>query len=101
MASRQNTIFSLPVLFFMVGSAHFFRLGDSFAFGGMSSGKAVIYLLLGIAVVAVLEVNALGMISGRGNTGLNIIYETHKNAMITGFVLIAGLYLLAEIILRH
>jgi hypothetical protein len=40
------------------------------------------------------------MISGRGNSGLNMIYETHKNAMYTGFVLIVAFYILAEIILK-
>jgi len=47
-----------------------------------------------------LELNALGKISGRGNTGLNVIYETHKNAMYAGFALIAGFYIIAEILLR-
>ena len=51
-------------------------------------------------MLAVLELNALGKISGRGNTGLNVIYETHKNAMYTGFGLIVVFYILAEIILR-
>jgi hypothetical protein len=51
-------------------------------------------------VLAVLELNALGMISGRGNTGLNVIYETHKNAMYTGFALIVAFYILAEILLK-
>ena len=68
--------------------------------GGLSSGKCIAYLIIGIAVLAVLELNALGMISGRGNTGLNMIYETHKNAMYTGFALIVGFYVLAEIMLR-
>jgi len=99
MASRQNTIFSLPLLVFMVGAAHFYRSPPNFA-GALSSGKCITYLLIGLAVLAVLELNALGMISGRGNTGLNVIYETHKNAMYTGFALIAGFYLLAEIMLR-
>ena len=31
MASRQNTIFSLPLLVFMVGASHFYNLGPSFA----------------------------------------------------------------------
>ena len=52
-------------------------------------------------MLVVLEVNALGKISGRGNTGLNVIYETHKNAMYTGFGLIVFFYLLAEILLRE
>jgi uncharacterized membrane protein len=99
MASRQNTIFSLPVLFFMVGTAHFFALGPSFG-AGLSSGKCVVYIIIGLVVIAVLEANALGYISGRGNTGLNVIYETHKNAMYTGFGIIVVMYILAEILLR-
>jgi uncharacterized membrane protein len=99
MASRQNTVFSLPVLFFMVAAAHFW---DSPAINraDISSGKTIVYILIGLAVIGVLEANALGLISGRGNGGLNVIYETHKNAMITGFVIIAVMYVLGEILLR-
>jgi uncharacterized membrane protein len=99
MASRQNTIFSLPLLVFMVGASHFYNISDHWAFD--SAGKCVPYLLVGIIIIAVLELNALGMISGRGNTGLNVIYETHKNAMYTGFGLILFFYLFAEILLRR
>jgi uncharacterized membrane protein len=100
MASRQNMIFSLPLLVFMVGAAHFYALAPNF--GNVISGsKAVIYILIGVVVLLILELNALGMISGRGNTGLNMIYETHKNAMYTGFGLIVAFYILAEIILKR
>ena len=58
------------------------------------------FFLIGLAVLVVLELNALGKISGRGNTGLNVIYETHMNAMYTGIGLILGFYILAEILLR-
>ena len=44
-------------------------------------------------IIAVLEFNAVGKISGTGSGGLNVIYETHKNAMYTGFALIVFLYL--------
>ena len=98
MASRQNTIFSLPLLVFMVGASHFYNF--SHFDPKPSTGLWVIYLLVGIAVAIILEANALGKVSGRGSTGLNVIYETHKNAMYTGFALIAGFYLLAEIMLR-
>jgi uncharacterized membrane protein len=98
MASRQNTIFSLPLLVFMVGASHFY-FGDHWVFD--SAGKCIVYLLVGLVIIAVLELNALGMISGRGNTGLNVIYETHKNAMYTGFGLIVFFYLFAEILLRN
>jgi uncharacterized membrane protein len=98
MASRQNTIFSLPLLVAMVGATHFYGFGH-FGFD-LSTGKTITYILIGIVVLAVLELNALGYISGTGNTGLNMIYETHKNAMWTGFGLIVLFYLLAEILLR-
>jgi uncharacterized membrane protein len=99
MASRQNTIFSLPLLVFMVGASHFYNVGPTFG-QTISSGKCVIYLIIGIVVLAVLELNSLGLISGRGNSGLNMIYESHKNAMYTGIALIVGFYVLAEIILK-
>lgn len=98
MASRQNTIFSLPLLVAMVGASHFYSAAH---FGStLSGGKTIVYILIGIVVLAVLEANALGYISGTGNTGLNVIYETHKNAMYTGFGLIVLFYVLAEILLR-
>jgi uncharacterized membrane protein len=100
MASRQNTIFSLPLLVFMVGASHFYGGIDShFSFDAWP-GKWLVYFLIGLIVLVVLELNALGKISGRGSTGLNVIYETHKNAMYTGFALILGFYIFAEILLR-
>ena len=100
MASRQNTIFSLPLLVFMVGASHFYLSSEHWdpSPGGAKWG---LYFIIGIAIIAVLEVNALGKISGTGNGGLNVIYETHKNAMYTGFALIVIFYLLAEILLRN
>ena len=98
MASRQNTIFSLPLLVFMVGASHFYYYTHFDP--KPSTGLWLLYLLVGIAVAAILEANALGKVSGRGSGGLNVIYETHKNAMYTGFALILGFYLLAEIMLR-
>jgi uncharacterized membrane protein len=99
MASRQNTIFSLPVLTFMVGASHFFANSEHWDFD-LNGGKWFLYFLIAIVVIGVLEANALGKISGTGSGGLNVIYETHKNAMYTGFVLIAFFYVLAEILLR-
>jgi uncharacterized membrane protein len=99
MASRMNTIFSLPLLVFMVGASHFYNVGPGFG-DRLSTSKCIIYLIIGIVVLAVLELNALGKISGRGNTGLNVMFETHKNAMYTGFAMIVVFYILAEIILQ-
>jgi uncharacterized membrane protein len=100
MASRQNTIFSFPLLVFMVGASHFYGGIDSHFSPKPSTSAWFAYLLIGLIVLVVLELNSLGKISGRGNTGLNVIYETPKNAMYTGAVLIVGFYILAEILLR-
>jgi len=100
MASRQNTIFSFPLLVFMVGASHFWG-SPAINRINIGSSKAVVFMLIGLAVAIVLELNSLGKISGRGSTGLNIMYETHKNAIISGCVLIGGFYLIAEFLLRH
>jgi uncharacterized membrane protein len=100
MASRQNTIFSLPLLVFMVGASHFYNFAPIFG-SYLSTSKTITYLLVGIIILVVLELNCLGKISGRGSGGMNVIYETHKNAMYTGFGLIVFFYIFAEILLRH
>jgi uncharacterized membrane protein len=90
MASRQNTIFSLPMLIFMVGTAHF-PLQQELA----SGGKRATYWIITVVIWALFEANALGWIGGTKPGGLNAIYDTHKNALITGFVYAAvmlGLY---------
>ena len=98
MASRQNTIFSLPVLVFMVGTSHFWAA--SHWSSNLGAGKWWLFFLIGVVIIAVLEFNAVGKISGTGSGGLNVIYETHKNAMYSGFALIVFWYLLSEILLR-
>ena len=40
-----------------------------------------------------LELNALGIIGGTGPGGTNWIYDSHKNALITGGVLVVLYYL--------
>jgi uncharacterized membrane protein len=99
MASRQNTIFSFPVLFFMLGASHFY--GYSYWDQSLSGSTWFIYFLIGVIIIAVLELNALGKLSGTGNGGLNVIYETHINAMYAGFALIAFWYIFAEILLKQ
>lgn len=92
MASRQNAIFSLPMLIFMVGTAHF-------PYGPMDLGgsKRATYWAITVVLWAVFEANALGWIGGTKPGGTRIIYDTHKNALITGFVyaaLMVGVYAL-------
>jgi uncharacterized membrane protein len=81
MASRQNAIFSLPLLIFMVGTAHFpYNAADP------TGGKRALYWAVTVVIWALFELKALGVIGGAKPGGLNAIYDTHKNAIITGFV---------------
>jgi uncharacterized membrane protein len=96
LASRQNTIFSLPMLFFMVGTAHFF--GGSL-YNVSAGGDRAIYWVITVVLWAALEVNALGYLGGRAAGNItNWIYEDHWRAIGTGLVLVVVWYALWEII---
>jgi uncharacterized membrane protein len=88
MASRQNTIFSFPMLMFMIGTGHFFGVG----FSSAESGDRVVYYIIIVVIAGLLELNALGVIGGTGPGGTNWIYDSHKNALITGLVLVVLFY---------
>lgn len=97
LASRQNTIFSVSMVFFMVGASHFYEA----AFADATSGKAWTFVVISLAIGAVFELNCLGLIGGKATTNkLLWPYESHKNALITAFSLWAVLWILSEIILK-
>jgi uncharacterized membrane protein len=91
LASRQNAIFSFTMLFFMVGTSHFF--GSYFDFEP-SSGDRAVYWLVTLVIWAVLELNCLGILGGTGTGGPRWIYDDHKRAIGTGLVLVVVWYLL-------
>jgi uncharacterized membrane protein len=97
LASRQNVIFSVPMLWFMVGTSHFYNSAD-FSFDLGADGWLFIIIALGIG--ALLELNALGIIGGTGPGPLKWPYESHKNAIITAFVFWAVLWILSELLLQ-
>jgi len=99
LASRMNTIFSIPMLWFMVGTAHFYT-GGTFGFD-LSAGKVFGFLIIALVIWAVLEANALGLIGGVavGNPGKQI-FESVRIVIISGFVLWAIYWLLSEIFLK-
>jgi uncharacterized membrane protein len=98
MASRQNAVFSLPLLFFMVGAPHFFIQA-----GTVSSGKSGAFQGISVVIMAILELNALGYMPWKkeAGKGLNWMYDTHKNAIISGFVLTLIFAILSEGLLLH
>lgn len=93
LASRQNMIFSVSMLWFMVGTAHFY--GESF--GNATSSSALTYVIIAVVIGAVLQLNALGKLGGTAVTNkLLWPYESHKNALITSGILWLVLWLLSE-----
>jgi uncharacterized membrane protein len=93
LASRQNLIFSVSMLWFMVGTAHFY--GESF--GNATSSSALTYVIIAVVIGALLQLNALGKLGGSA-AGNKLLwpYESHKNALITSGVLWLVLWLLSE-----
>ena len=81
LASRMNTIFSLPMLVFMIGTSHFpYKPLET----DLTGGKRGLYWGITIVVWIVFELNALGKIGGTAPGGTNIVFDTHKNSIIAG-----------------
>jgi len=81
MASRMNMIYSLPMLVFMVGTSHF-----PYKIISTTGSSRAVFWVIWIVIWGVLELNALGLIGGTAPGGPRIIYDTHRNAIITSFL---------------
>ena len=96
LASRQNMIFSVSMLWFMVGSAHFY----TGAFPDATTSDVRTYFIIAIVITALLELNAIGIFGGiKAGNKMLWMYESHKNALITSGVLWAILWILSEVML--
>jgi uncharacterized membrane protein len=97
MASRQNTLFSVSMLWFMVFAAH---SDATYGQDPRSTGKIVAYWIVAIVIIAVLELNALGLLPWKtaAKKGLNIVYESVQNVLIAAFGLWAFFLIFWEII---
>jgi uncharacterized membrane protein len=99
MASRQNTMFSVTLLFFMVFKSHSPVSGEI-----ISSGKMGAFWAITIVIIAVLEINALGLMPWKAtpNKGLNILYDGPgvRNILISAFGLLVVFLILSEVLLK-
>ena len=99
MASRQNTVFSVTMLFFMVFKTHSLTSGQI-----VSSGKMGAYWAIAIIIIAVLELNALGLMPWKTtpNKGLNMLYDGPgvRNVLVSAFGLWVVFFILSEIFLK-
>ena len=84
LASRQNMVFSVSMLFYMVGAAHFYT-GTYFS---ATTGNAYTFMFISLAIIALLELNAIGIFGGiKAGNKMLWPYESHKNAIISSVVL--------------
>ena len=99
MASRQNTIFSVSMLFFMVYKSH-----SPYSANQLSGGKIATFWIITIVVIAILELNALGLMPWKTNPnkGLNVIYDGKgvRNPLIASFGLWVVFLVMTEIFFK-
>jgi uncharacterized membrane protein len=85
LASRQNMVFSVSMLFYMVGAAHFYGEQENFS---TTSSSANTFMFVSLAIIAMLELNAIGIFGGiKAGNKMLWPYESHKNAIISSVVL--------------
>ena len=99
MASRQNTIFSISMLFFMVYKAH-----GPYGATILESSDLMTYWIVAMVLIVVLEVNALGLLPWKTapNKGLNKLYDGPgvRNPLIAAFGLWAAFLVLTEVLFK-
>ncbi len=99
MASRQNTIFSVSMLFFMVFKSHALTTGAE-----LSGGKVGTFWLITLILIVVLELNALGLMPWKTqpNKGLNVLYDGPgvRNPLVAAFGLWVVFLVLTEIFFK-
>ncbi len=94
-ASRANTLLSIPMLWFMVFSAH----GGGFWLEPI--GSTIVYWILVLVLWAFVEGSALGMIGGFDSPFNKAAFDDHKRTIIYGFVLLAIIYFIGwEVLLK-
>jgi uncharacterized membrane protein len=98
MVSRQNTMFSVPMVFFMVYKSHGPFVGE------VSSSGVGLFWGVSILLIAILELNSLGLLPWKAhvNKGLNVLYDGPgvRNVIVASFALWAVFLALTEIVFR-
>lgn len=84
-ASRCNTLFSIPMLFFMVFTSHGVQWFDAI-------GGTAVYWVFVLVLWAFIEASALGLVGGIDSAFNKAAFDKHKQTIIFGFGLLAILY---------
>jgi uncharacterized membrane protein len=93
-ASRCNTLFSIPMLWFMVFTSHFAP-----AYDYPSAGAKSVYWLVFLVLFAFVELSALGVLGD--SSFCKRAFDNHRATIVAGFSLWAILFIIGwEIILQ-
>ncbi|MGH7770657.1 MAG: urate hydroxylase PuuD [Candidatus Binatia bacterium] len=91
LTSRTNTVFSIPMLFYMGAATHYPSLIRE------TSGASVAWwVILGVIIIGLIEINAL--VGSQGSTKKPL--DTISGALWSGFILTAVFYLLFLILFQ-
>jgi uncharacterized membrane protein len=100
MASRQNVVFSVGMLYLMVVAGHDVYLGTD-----ISGSKVGTFWVIALVIIAVLELNALGLMPWKTepNKGLNMLYDGPgvRNPLIAAAGFWVIVLILAELFLKR
>jgi uncharacterized membrane protein len=89
LASRTNTLFSIPVMWFMIGTSHWVAIAPRFLSIPSGAKKAVWYLAL-LAFTGAFEANALGLIGGYAPSPTRKFLDDYRQTIAVG----AGVWVL-------
>ena len=98
LASRANTLFSIPMLLFMGGTTHLFA--SSHFVRNLSNDSLTAYWIIFVVLVGAIELNALGVGYGHAPHWSKAPYDTVRDVIISGFVLTIVLYVVFEILFQ-
>jgi uncharacterized membrane protein len=84
-ASRCNTLFSIPMLWFMVFTAH----GVTFY---SAVGGTIVYWAFLLIIWGLIEASALGYIGGFDSPFNKLAFDKHQNTIWAGFILLAVIW---------
>lgn len=90
-ASRTNTLFSIPMLFFMGATSHFAPRFES-----DQGGDRAVYWLVTLVLIVLFEAIALRAPAAGAGTAKHI--DDHRTTIVTGFVFWAILMVLWEVL---
>ena len=90
LASRTNTLFSLPMLFFMVASGHASPMANGGVWGGAGDmAMSTVALVVGLVIVAIIEANAIW---GKMNGAIQSVKAVITSSIILTAVMAGVVY---------